>query len=60
MSAQEVIDFFAPSNETVDAVTTWLTSAGVEDITLSENKQVLPSPALLYLALRSPLAVASL
>ncbi|KAH8879787.1 subtilisin-like protein [Thozetella sp. PMI_491] len=41
MSAQEVIDFFAPSQSSVDAVKEWLVSAGIEGhrIGHSANKQ---------------------
>lgn len=42
MSALEVIDFFAPPQESVDAVTEWLVSGGINSsrISQSANKQV--------------------
>lgn len=41
MTAEEVIDFFAPSNESVNAVIDWVASAGIDRarISLSANKQ---------------------
>lgn len=41
MSAADVIDMFAPAEETVNAITEWLTSAGIaaDKIALSANKQ---------------------
>lgn len=43
MSAEEVIDFFAPPGSSVDTVTEWLTEAGIgaERISQSINKQVI-------------------
>jgi tripeptidyl-peptidase-1 len=42
MSAQEVIDFFAPHESSVDVVQNWLHSAGISKnrVALSANKQV--------------------
>lgn len=42
MTSEEVIDFFAPAQSSVDAVLDWLTSAGIERrrISQSANKQV--------------------
>lgn len=42
MTAEEVIDFFAASNESVDAVIAWVTSSGIDRkrVSLSANKQV--------------------
>jgi tripeptidyl-peptidase I len=42
MSAQEVIDFFAPPQSSIDVVKEWLVSAGIEShrIGHSANKQV--------------------
>lgn len=37
-TSEEVIDFFKPSNETIDAVTGWLAEHGIEDVTHSDNK----------------------
>ncbi|KAI1750022.1 subtilisin-like protein [Xylaria castorea] len=41
MSAQEVVDFFAPDKSSVDTVRDWLQNAGIsaDRITLSANKQ---------------------
>jgi tripeptidyl-peptidase-1 len=41
MTAEEVIDFFAPSDESVDAIIEWVTSAGIDRdrVSLSANKQ---------------------
>ncbi|GAW10864.1 hypothetical protein ANO14919_001990 [Xylariales sp. No.14919] len=41
MSAEEVIDFFAPHESTVDVVRNWLHDAGIsaDRVTLSSNKQ---------------------
>ena len=38
-TAEEVIDLFAPSQQTVDAVQAWLASAGIHQATQSVNKQ---------------------
>jgi tripeptidyl-peptidase-1 len=42
MTAEEVIDFFAPAQATVDAIFGWLTDSGIaaERIGHSVNKQV--------------------
>ncbi len=42
MSAEEVVEFFAPSQGTIDAVLEWLVSAGIprHRLGLSANKQV--------------------
>ena len=42
MTPEEVVDFFAPSSETIVAVSEWITSAGISSdrISLSANKQV--------------------
>lgn len=42
MTAEEVIDFFAASDESVDAVIAWVTSSGIDRkrVSLSANKQV--------------------
>ncbi len=42
MSSAEVIDFFSPARERVDAVVEWLTASGIgmDRITESANKQV--------------------
>lgn len=42
MTAEEVIDFFAPSEDSVNSVLNWLTESGIdaERIGLSVNKQV--------------------
>jgi tripeptidyl-peptidase I len=42
MAAEEVIDFFAPHQDSVDAVMNWLVEGGIarERIGLSVNKQV--------------------
>lgn len=42
MTSQEVIDFFAPPRESVEAVRNWLVAGGIEAsrISLSANKQV--------------------
>lgn len=42
MTAEEVIDFFAPTEDSVNAVLSWLTESGInaERIGLSVNKQV--------------------
>lgn len=43
MTAEEVINFFAPPQSSVDAVTTWLTESGIsaDRIGQSVNKQVI-------------------
>jgi hypothetical protein len=45
MTAEEIIDFFAPSPSTTDAITEWLVASGIsaDRFALSVNKQV---PAL--------------
>lgn len=42
MSAEEVIDFFAPTTSRVEAITSWLTNAGIpaDRISQSANRQV--------------------
>lgn len=42
MNAQEVVDFFAPHESSVDVVTEWLAEAGISSdrFALSINKQV--------------------
>jgi tripeptidyl-peptidase-1 len=42
MKAEEVHDFFAPDESTIDAVTGWLTASGFgsDRFALSVNKQV--------------------
>jgi len=47
MTAEEIIDFFAPSSSTTDAITEWLVASGIsaDRFALSVNKQVLPLPA---------------
>lgn len=42
MTPEEVIDFFAPSDEGVDAIIAWVTSSGInrDRVSLSANKQV--------------------
>jgi hypothetical protein len=44
MTAEEVVDFFAPHQSTVDAVTEWLVESGIsaDRFAISANKQVLP------------------
>lgn len=44
MTAEEIVDFFAPHQSTVDAVTEWLVSSGfsADRFALSVNKQVRP------------------
>jgi hypothetical protein len=46
MSADEVIDFFAPEQSTTEAVMQWIVESGIsaDRIALSANKQVIPSP----------------
>lgn len=41
MTSEEIIDFFAPAQSSVDAVINWLVSAGIERqrISQSANKQ---------------------
>lgn len=48
MTADEVIDFFAPHESTSDAVMEWLVDSGIgEDrLAISVNKQVCPLPHL--------------
>lgn len=43
MKAEEVVDFFAPHESTIDAVTAWLAESGIgpDRCALSVNKQVL-------------------
>ncbi len=43
MTAEEVIDFFAPQASTTDAVTEWLVASGIsaDRFAISVNKQVL-------------------
>jgi tripeptidyl-peptidase-1 len=45
MSADEVIDFFAPEQSTTEAVMQWIVESGIsaDRIALSANKQVIPS-----------------
>lgn len=38
-SQEDVIEAFKPIDESVDAITSWLSSEGIEDITHSDNKQ---------------------
>lgn len=42
MTAEEVVNFFAPAQSSVDAVIDWLTSSGIERqrISQSANRQV--------------------
>lgn len=42
MTAEEVIDFFAPHPSTTDAVIDWIISSGIsaDRVTISTNKQV--------------------
>jgi tripeptidyl-peptidase-1 len=42
MTAEEVIDFFAPHEDSTDAVLKWLQQAGIEGerVAVSVNKQV--------------------
>lgn len=42
MTAEEVIDFFAPHSSSVDAVTEWVVASGIsaDRVSLSVNKQV--------------------
>jgi tripeptidyl-peptidase I len=42
MTADEVVDFFAPHQSTVDAVTEWLVESGIsaDRFAISANKQV--------------------
>lgn len=42
MTSEEIIDFFAPAQSSVDAVINWLVSSGIERqrISQSANKQV--------------------
>jgi tripeptidyl-peptidase-1 len=43
MTTEEVVDFFAPHQSTVDAVTEWLVESGIsaDRFAISANKQVL-------------------
>ena len=43
MTPEEVIDFFAPQQSSVDAITEWLVSSGIsaDRFALSANKQVI-------------------
>jgi hypothetical protein len=45
MTSEEIIDFFAPAQSSVDAVIDWLVSSGIERqrISQSANKQASPS-----------------
>jgi hypothetical protein len=45
MTADEVIDFFAPEQSTTEAVMQWIVESGIsaDRIALSANKQVIPS-----------------
>lgn len=45
MTAEEVIDFFAPHPSTSDVVMDWIVSSGIspDRVTVSTNKQVSPS-----------------
>jgi len=45
MTAEEVIDFFSPTQSSVDAVKAWLITSGIHAgrIGLSVNKQVSPA-----------------
>jgi sulfur carrier protein ThiS len=45
MTVEEVVDFFAPHQSTVDAVTEWLAESGIsaDRFAISANKQVPPS-----------------
>lgn len=44
MTSEEIIDFFAPAQSSVDAVINWLVSSGIERqrISQSANKQASP------------------
>jgi tripeptidyl-peptidase-1 len=44
MTTEEVVEFFAPHQSTVDAVTEWLVESGIsaDRFAISANKQVLP------------------
>ena len=46
MTAEEVVDFFAPHPSTTEAVMEWLVASGIsaDRFALSVNKQVLPLP----------------
>ena len=48
MTADEVIDFFAPEQSTTEAVMQWIVESGIsaDRIALSANKQVIPSRIL--------------
>jgi hypothetical protein len=48
MTADEIIDFFAPQESTSDAVLEWLVDSGISEdrLAVSVNKQVLPLPHL--------------
>lgn len=45
MTAEEIVEFFAPHQSTTDAVTEWLVSSGIsaDRFALSVNKQVCPT-----------------
>lgn len=49
MTAEEVVDFFAPRESTVDAVTAWLAESGISSdrFAVSVNKQVLSHTSVL-------------
>jgi hypothetical protein len=57
MTAEEVVDFFAPQPSTTNAVTEWLVASGIgaDRFAISANKQVLPSPGFLGNFLDRPL-----
>jgi hypothetical protein len=48
MTADEIVDFFAPDQVATDAVLEWLVSSGIsaDHLSISANKQVLIHPFL--------------
>jgi len=60
MTAEEVVDFFAPQQSTTDAVTEWLVSSGIspDRFALSVNKQVflLFEVAMIFISFHSMIA----
>jgi hypothetical protein len=50
MTAEEVVDFFAPHQSSTDAVAEWLVASGItsDRYAISANKQVLPLTQILF------------
>jgi hypothetical protein len=48
MTPEEIVDFFAPEQSTIEAVKEWLVDSGISSdrVALSSNKQVIPPDQL--------------